>query len=168
MQMVNESQMMSFLDGYSQVMVEYEDKLKTTFTIKWGVFAYKQMPFDLISEGATFQHAMDIAFKDLVAKCITIYMDDLTMFSKKREDHVDDLRKVFQRRQFGVSLNPKKCMFEVTEGKLLGHVISDRGISIDLDRIKAILQINLLASKEELKSYFKKINFVNKIYKWIC
>lgn len=98
LQMVNGSQMMPFLDGYpgyNQVMLEYEERLKTTFTTKWGVFAYRQMPFGLINAGATFQHATDIAFQDLVGKCIIIYMDDLTMFSKKREDHVDDLRKVF-------------------------------------------------------------------------
>jgi len=158
--------MMSFLDGYSgynQVMVEYEDRLKTSFTCKWGIYAYWRMPFGLINAGATFQRAMDVTFKGLVGKCIIIYMDDLTVFSKRREDHVADLRKVLQRcKDYGISLNPKKCMFGVTEGKLLGHVISDQGISIDLDRIQAILKIAPPASKKELKSYFGKINFVRK------
>ena len=68
-QVVNGSQMMSFLDGYSgynQVMVEEEDRLKTAFTTKWGTFSYRRIPFGLINAGATFQRAMDYAFGDLV------------------------------------------------------------------------------------------------------
>lgn len=107
--------MMSFLDGYSgynQVMVQYEDRHKTAFTTKWGTFAYRRIPFGLINARATFQRAMDIAFKDIIGKCIIIYMDDLTIFSKNRGDHISDLRKVFQRcREFGISLNPKKVYF---------------------------------------------------------
>ena len=53
-------------------------------------------------------------------------------------------------------------MFAVTKGKLLGHVISERGISIDPKRIEAISKIGLLASQKELKSFFGKINFVRK------
>lgn len=158
--------MLSILDGYfgyNQVLVEEEDRLKTAFTTKWGTFTYRRMPFGFINARATFQRAMDIAFRDLVGKCIIIYMDDLTIFSKRREDHVDDLRKIFQRcRRYGISLNPKKCMFVVTEGKLLGHVISEKGISIDPERIEAISRIGLPASQRELKSFFGKINFVRK------
>lgn len=128
LQIVNDSQMMSFLDGYSgynQVMVQYEDHHKMAFTTKWGTFVYRRIPFGLINASTTFQRAMDITFKDLIGKCIIIYMDDLTIFSKRRGDYVSDLCKVFQRcREFGVSLNPKKCIFGVTEGKLLGHIIS--------------------------------------------
>ena len=144
-------------------MVAEEDRLKMTFTMKWRTFAYRRMTFGLINASATFQRAMDYAFKDLVKKCIIIYMDDLTVFSRCREDHISDLRRIFQRcRRYGISLNPKKCMFAVTEGKLLGHVISERGISIDPKHIEAISKIGLPASQKELKSFFGKINFVRK------
>ena len=85
LQIMNGSKMMSFLDGYSgynQVMVDEEDRLKTSFTTKWGTFSYRRMPFRLINAGATFQRAMDEAFKELINRCIVIYMDDLTIFSK--------------------------------------------------------------------------------------
>ena len=58
LQIVNVSKMMYFLDGYSgynQIMVDEEDRLKKTFTTKWGTFAYRRMPFGLINAGATFQ-----------------------------------------------------------------------------------------------------------------
>lgn len=84
------------------------------------------------------------------------------VFSKNREDHILDLRKVFMScRKFKVSLNPKKCMFGVTEGKLLEHVILEKGIMIDLERVEAISKLGLPVSKE-LKSFFGKINFVRK------
>lgn len=74
-------------------------------------------------------------------------MDDLTVFSKRRENHVEDLRKIFQRcRRYGISLNLKKCMFGVIEGKLLGHVISKKGISINLERIEEISMIGMPGS----------------------
>lgn len=96
LQIVNGSQMMEFLDsysGYNQVTVQYEDRHKMTFTTKWGTFSYRRMSFGLINVGSTFQSAMDIAFKEIIGKCIIIYMDDLTVFSKKIGDHVSDYAK---------------------------------------------------------------------------
>lgn len=95
LQIVNGSKMMSFLDGYlgyNQVMVDEEDQLKTTFTTKWGTFAYRRMPFGLINAWATFQRAMDKDFKGLINKYIFIYMDDLTIFSKDQSTHIADLK----------------------------------------------------------------------------
>lgn len=66
LQAVAGSKLMSFLDGflgYNQVLVHPDDQLKTTFRTKWGTYAYRKMPFGLINAGATFQRAMDIAFK---------------------------------------------------------------------------------------------------------
>lgn len=115
-------------------MVQYEDKHKTTFMTKWSTFAYRMIPFRLINGRVTFQGAMDIAIKDIIGKCIIIYIDDLTVFLKKHGDHIVDLCRVFQRcKKFGISLDPKKCIFGVTKGKLLGHVILEKGISIDLE-----------------------------------
>lgn len=102
-------------------------------------------------------------FKDLVGKCIIIYIDDLTMFSKNIEKHAADLSKVFQKCiSYGVSLNLKKCVFGVSEGKLLGHIISEKGISIDPNKVESILKLTMPSSKKEMRSFFGKINFVQK------
>jgi hypothetical protein len=71
--------------GYNQVLVSEEDRFKTTFQTKWGTFAYKCMPFGLINAGETFQRAMDVAFQGLINKCVVVYLDDITVYSKKRE-----------------------------------------------------------------------------------
>ena len=92
---------------------------------------YVKMPFGLINVGATFQRAMDIAFSDEIGHFIVIYLDDLTVFSKTEEEHLKHLRKVFGKcRRYGLSLNPKKIVFGLQEGKLLGHIISEKGINI--------------------------------------
>lgn len=104
-----------------------------------------------------------MAFKDLLGKCIIIYMDDLTMFSKNREDHVADLSKVLRKFiSYGVSLNPKKCVFRVSKGKLLGHIISKKGISIDADRVESILKLTMPGSKKDMRSFLRKTKFVQK------
>jgi hypothetical protein len=82
LQRVTEVGMMSMLDGfsgYSQVLVKREDQLKTTFTTPWGTFMYLRMSFGLMNAGATFQRAMDFAFRDLIQKIIEIDQDDLTV-----------------------------------------------------------------------------------------
>jgi len=115
LQAVTGSELMSFFDGcsgYNHVLVHLDDQLKTTFRTKWGTYAYQKMPFGLINAGATFQRAMDIAFKGLVNKSVVIYLDDITVYSKKRGNHLRDLKKIFQRFQrYGISLNQKKSIF---------------------------------------------------------
>ena len=82
---------------------------------------------------------MDIAFSKERDKYVVIYLDDITMFSKSYPDHLQHLRKVFLKcKKIGISLNPKKSHFAMEEGKLLGHIISERGIKIDPDRVAAI------------------------------
>lgn len=106
---------------------------------------------------------MDIAFKELITKTILIYLDDLTMFSKHKEDHFDHIELVFQKfLEFRVSLNPKKCIFEVLQGKLLGHVASKDGVTIDPDHLMAIKELPLPINKKGVQSFIGKINFVSR------
>ena len=95
LQMVLGSELFSLLDGfsgYNQVLVAEEDRLKTTFRTKWGNFAYSRMSFGLINARANFQRAMDIAFHGLICCSVVVYLDDVTIFSKKREEHAFHLK----------------------------------------------------------------------------
>ena len=88
--MVSGSELFSLLDGfsgYNQVLVAEEERLKTTFRTKWGTFTYRRIPFGLINAGATFQRAVDIAFPGLIGRSVIVYLDDVMIFSKKREEH---------------------------------------------------------------------------------
>ena len=154
LQRVVGSKRISLLDGYSgynQILVHPNDQLKTAFTTPWGTFMYVKMPFGLMNAGATFQRAMDIAFSEELGYFIIIYLNDVTVFSKIDEEHLAHLRKFFEKcRKFGISLKPKKTLFGLQEGKLLGHIISVEGIKIDPKRIEAILQISHPRNIKEL------------------
>ena len=96
-----------------------------------------------MNAGATFQRAMDIAFLEEKDKFVVIYLDDITVYSKTDEKHLQHLERVFLKCiKFGISLNPKKSHFSMEEGKLLRHIISKDGIRIDPARVEAIGQID--------------------------
>ena len=85
------------------------------------------------------------------------------MFSKTDNEHLDHLRQVFVKcRKYGISLNPKKSLFGLEEGKLLGHIISKEGIIIDPARIEAILNINPPRNIKELQAFLGNIIFLRR------
>jgi hypothetical protein len=133
---------MSMINGfssYNQISILPEDREKMTFTTPWGTFMYAKMPFGLMNAGATFQRAMDIAFIGEKDKFVVIYLDDITVFSNSDKEHCRHLRKVFLKcGSFGISLNPKKSLFAMQEGKLLGHIVSAEGVRIDPSKVEAI------------------------------
>ena len=155
---------MSLLDGYSgynQIPVHEDDRDKTAFTTPWGTFHYAKIPFSLNNAGATFQRAMELAFANEKDVFLVVYLDDLMVFSKS-DEHVHHLKTVFQKcRKYGLSLNSKKSLFAMEEGKLLGHIISKDGIHIDLASVQAIQQIGLPRNKKEIKSFNGKMNFLH-------
>jgi hypothetical protein len=131
--------MIDGFSGYNQISVMSEDREKTTFTTPWGTFMYAKMPFVLMNAGATFQRAMDIAFIGEKDHFVVIYQDDITIFSRSDKEHHFHLRKVFLKcRRFGLSLNPKKSMFSMKEGKLLSYIVLAKGVRIDPSRVEAI------------------------------
>jgi len=143
---------MPLLDGYSrynQVSVHEDDREKTTFTTPWGTFHYAKVPFGLKNAGATFHHAMDLDFANEKDIFLVMYLDDLILFFKSDEEHMHHLKTVFQKcRKYGLSLNTKKRLFAIEEGKLLGHIISKDGIRIDPACVQEIQQIDLPRNKK--------------------
>ena len=103
----------SMIDGYfNQIWVKDEDQFKIAFTTKWGTYAFQRMPFGISNVGATFQRAMDHTFGDIINKIILVYLNDITMFSKSREDHLHHLMQVFEKCiELRISINPKKSIF---------------------------------------------------------
>jgi hypothetical protein len=131
--------MIDGFSSYNQISVMLEDREKIAFTTPWGTFMYAKMPFGLMNAGPTFQQAMNIAFIREKDKFVVIYLDDITVFSRSNKEHCCHLKKVFLKCQrFGLSLNPKKYLFAMKEGKLLGHIVSTEGVRIDPSRVEAI------------------------------
>eukprot|EP00253_Pinus_taeda_P021010 PITA_21010 len=145
------------------ILVHPDDQDKTAFTTPWGTFKYVKMPFGLKNASATFQRAMDIAFAKEIHDFLVVYLDDLTPFSKSDQEHLKHLRQIFMTcRKYGISLNPKKSLFALKEGKLIGHIISKDGIRIDPEIIQAILQIPYPRNIKELQAFLGNINFLRR------
>ena len=90
---------------------------------------------------------MDIDFRGLIHHSVMVYLYDVTIYSKKRHEHLFALKQVFERcRKYGISLNPKKSIFMVMEGKLLELIISKEGLIIDPKCTEAISRIGLPSS----------------------
>lgn len=141
--------------------MDKEDQKKIAFTTPWGTLVYARMPFGLMNASATFQRAMDIAF--VGDKFVVIYLHDITVFSKSSEEHLDHLKKTFDKcRRFGLSLNPKKSIFALEEGKLLGHIVSIDGLKIYLARVQVVQNIPLPRSKKGTQKFMGKINFLRR------
>uniref|UniRef100_A0A2N9HQG1 RNase H type-1 domain-containing protein n=1 Tax=Fagus sylvatica TaxID=28930 RepID=A0A2N9HQG1_FAGSY len=101
----------SFMDGfsgYNQIKMAEEDKSKTAFVTHWGTFVYDVMPFGLKNAGATYQRAMVTLFHDMIHHEIEVYVDDMIAKSRTTQDHLTDLRKLFQRLKKGIEIDPAK------------------------------------------------------------
>ncbi|RVW32255.1 Transposon Ty3-I Gag-Pol polyprotein [Vitis vinifera] len=126
--------MLSFLDafsGYHQIPMSPADEEKTAFITPHGLYCYKVMSFGLKNAGATYQRLMTKIFKPLIGHTVEVYIDDIVVKSKTREEHVLHLQEVFHLlRKYDMKLNPSKCAFGVSVGKFLGFMVSQRGIEV--------------------------------------
>jgi hypothetical protein len=104
---------------------------------------------------------METAFKSLIQDYVLVYLDDVTIFSKNKNYQITHLRKVFIIcSRFGIPLNPKKTIFAINEGEILGFIISKHGKKIRPKRTEAIVKIPPLHNKKSMQSFLRKINFV--------
>jgi len=156
----------SFMDGfsgYNQIKMAQEDKEKTTFVTPWGTFCYKVMPFGLKNVGATYQRAMVTLFHDMMHKEIEVYVDDMIAKSRDGENHVQILKKLFERlRKYRLRLNPAKCSFGVKSRKLLGFMVSDKGIEMDPDKVRAIRSMPAPKTEKDVRGFLGRLNYINR------
>jgi len=142
----------SFMDGfsgYNQIKMAPEDMEKTTFVTPWGTFFYKVMSFGLKNVGATYQQAMVALFHDMMHKEIKVYMDDMIAKSRTEEEQLVNFRKLFE-----------KLWKLFKSGKLLGFIVSQKGIEVDLDKVKAILEMPKLRTEKQVQGFLGHLNYI--------
>jgi ribonuclease HI len=134
--------LLSFLDAYSgfhQIQMPRQDRKHTSFITVDVLYCYVVMPYGLKNALPTFVRAMGKTFGDLIRDRIEVYVDDIVVKTKRGSTLVEDLNLVFDKlRTTRTKLNPDKCVFGVSAGKLLGFLVSHRGIEANLEKIKAI------------------------------
>ncbi|WCJ39595.1 Transposon Tf2-6 polyprotein [Euphorbia peplus] len=155
--------LMDGFSGYNQILMKIADKVKTSFITEWGTYCYKVMPFGLKNAGATYQRAATTLLHDMIHKEVEVYVDDMLVKSDTREGHPAALEKFLTRiERYNLRLNPKKCVFGVPSGKLLGHIVSDKGIEIDPEKVKAITEMPPPKTEKEVRAFLGNIQYVSR------
>ncbi len=150
--------------GFYQVRVRDEDTHKLAFTTDEGRFEYTHLPMGLKTAPAVFQRLMNYTFTDYLKKFVLIYMDDLIIYSPTAQQHFLDVEKIFERMaNAGLRFKIDKCNFFKKELKFLGFIISTTGVSLDPDKVNAVVNfpipdkdVGSLQSFLGLVGYFKR------------
>nr|KYP38616.1 Retrovirus-related Pol polyprotein from transposon opus [Cajanus cajan] len=131
--------------------------------VKNGEYEWVMMPFGLKNAGATYQRTMNLIFHDLIGKFVQVYIDDIIVGSKRKEEHLCHLKLSFERmRKHGLEMSPLKCSFGVTTREFLGFIMHQKGIEVDKNKTKAIMETRSPSNKKELQSLLGKIKFLRR------
>ena len=158
--------LLSFMDtfsGYNQIKMNKEDQERTSFVTSQGLFCYKVMPFRLKNAGATYQRLMNKMFAHQIGRSVQVYMDDMLVKSLRENNHLDNLQETFDTlRSYNMKLNPSKCVFEVTARKFSGFMVSQRGIEVNPEKVRAIMELGPPKTVKEVQSLNGKIAALNR------
>ena len=152
-----------FLDGYSrynQIEIALEDQEKTMFTCPFGTFSFKKMPFGLCNAPGTFQRCMMGIFSDMIELILDIFMDDFSVLGDSYEGCLETLWKVLERcQEKNLVLNWEKCHFMVTQGIVLGHIVSKKGIEVYKAKVELISNLPTLQCVKNIWSFLGHAGF---------
>ncbi|GBG65469.1 hypothetical protein CBR_g51064 [Chara braunii] len=114
---------------YQQIEIQPRDRYKTAFKTRYGHFEWIVMPFGLTNAPATFQAAMTTEFRDLLDRTVLIYLDDILVYSRTLDEHLEHLRAVLERLRIAkYKANHDNCEFAEQELEYLGHYVTPQGI----------------------------------------
>jgi hypothetical protein len=152
-----------YFSGYHQIWLRKEDKEKTSFITLFGTFCYLRMLEGLRNAGSSFCRMTKATLKDQVGRNVLSYVDDIMVESKKNASYISDLTKTLANTcKAKLKLNPDKCVFGVIRGKVLGCLVSTKGIEVNPDKIKAILQMEPPQTRKEVQKLTGHITALNR------
>uniref|UniRef100_A0A0G4HJX7 Reverse transcriptase domain-containing protein n=1 Tax=Chromera velia CCMP2878 TaxID=1169474 RepID=A0A0G4HJX7_9ALVE len=120
---------LDYTSGYHQILLDLDDAEKTAFITPFGLFEFVRMPFGLVNAPAIFQRAMSMVLAALPRDIALVYVDNVIVFSRGHQQHLQDLREVFLLvRIAGLKLRLEKAQIGKVEVEYLGHTVSARGV----------------------------------------
>ena len=147
--------------GYWQIEVEESDKPKTAFSTGNDLWEFNVMPFGLTGAPATFQRCMNYILMD--STHAMVYIDDIIIFSKNFEEHLQDIENVFERLLVaGLKIKPTKCDFAKKSVTFLGHIVSAEGIMPDPTNTDKIRRFPRPRNVKEIQQFLGLVGYYRK------
>jgi hypothetical protein len=152
---------LDLLSGYHQLRLPEADIPKTAFRTPFGLYEYCCLTFGLTNAPSIFQLVMNDIFREYIGDFVTIYLDDIMIFSKTPEEHVRHTELVFKLlREHKLYLRLSKCHFNKPEVAYLGHIIFAHGISVDTEKTKVVDEWPVPTNVTELRSFLGYGNYI--------
>jgi TolA-binding protein len=152
--------------GYWQVEMEEEDKEKTAFISHQGLYEFNVMPFGLKNAPGTFQRLMNYILQDYLGKFVAVYLDDIIIYSKTYEQHIDHVKLVLEAlRKAILKIKLKKCYFCFPNIAFLGHIVGRNGISVDPSKVEKVKDYPTPTSLKELRAALGLFSYYRKFVK---
>ncbi|CAG2216100.1 Retrovirus-related Pol polyprotein from transposon 17.6,Retrovirus-related Pol polyprotein from transposon 297 [Mytilus edulis] len=140
--------------GFYQTQISPKSRPYTAWRCHLGLFQFKRLPMGLKNSPQMFQRLMETVLRGMTFKFCLIYLDDIIVFSKTFNEHIEHLRDVFVKlRDAGLKLHPQKCSFAQREINYLGHKVSNEGIAPDKSKIDAITQYPVPRKLKDLRAF---------------
>nr|CAH65910.1 OSIGBa0102O13.1 [Oryza sativa] len=140
--------------GYHQLRIREEDIPKTAFTTRYGLFECTVMSFGLTNAPAFFMNLMNKVFMEYLDKFVVVFIDDILIYSKTKEEHEEHLRLALEKlREHQLYAKFSKCEFWLSEVKFLGHVISSGGVAVDPSNVELVLSWKQPKTVSEIRGF---------------
>ena len=158
---------MDLANGHWQVPVSEESRPKTALVTPYGGLSeFTRLPFGLSNAPPTFQGLMHRLFEKEVYRTVLIFLDDVLAFSKTDDEHLANLRNVFQIfRVANLKLKPKKCRLFQSQVVYLGHIIDAKGTSPNPDKVRAVKEWKQPVTVTDVRSFIGFCNYYRKFIK---
>ena len=139
---------------------------KSAFVTHEGVFEFLRLPFGLQNAPMSFQLLMSHVLKSQNWKYVLVYIDDILVFSKDFDTHLDHINNVFKRlREANLTLKPSKCSFAVNQVHFLGHILSAKGVQVDPSNTNKIKNFPIPATKKQIRGFLGLCNYYRRFIK---
>ena len=143
--------------------VDPEDRPKTAFTCQSGLFEFNVLPFGLTNAPSSFERLIEKVLPGLQYDICLLYLDDIIIKSGTFEEHLVNLRKVFDRlKSVNLKLSPKKCCIFQHKVEFLGHVVSEEGISTDPKKVQTVKNWPKPCTIKQVRSFLGLCSYYSK------
>jgi hypothetical protein len=146
--------------AFNNMRIREGDEYMTAFITRYGLYQYKVLPFGLCNGPASWQRYMNSLMPEFLDEFVTIYLDDLLIYSENLDSHIQHVRKVLLKlRAAGIPADIDKCEFHVQEVKYLGLILTPGGLKMDPSKVDAIQSWEEPKCVKDVQSFLGFANF---------